>query len=86
MVILQTLQTGWITSPPIESIAESKCKTISPSVLKQVIKQVISRLGMQYDDQNITAIVWMALQALWRSKRCHTVWHALGTAWVDQLY
>lgn len=41
---------------------------IIESDLHQVIEQVIGRLGMHYDNQNITAIALMALQTLWRKK------------------
>lgn len=34
--------------------------------LEQVIRQVIGKIGMNYDDQNILEIALMALQAIWR--------------------
>lgn len=34
--------------------------------LEQVIRQVIGKIGMHYDDQNILEIALMALQAIWR--------------------
>jgi hypothetical protein len=39
---------------------------ILESDLRHVIKQVICRLGMHYDDQNVVAIALMVLQTLWR--------------------
>jgi hypothetical protein len=41
---------------------------IEEADLEKVIAAVIDRLGMHYDDQNIIAIAFLALQRLWRSR------------------
>lgn len=51
---------------------------ILESDLRNVIEQVIGRLGMHYDDQNIIAIALMVLQALWRPRNRHTIRACLG--------
>ena len=51
---------------------------IDESDLHHVIEQVISRLGMHYDNQNIVAIALMILQTIWRPKRKHTFRACLG--------
>jgi hypothetical protein len=51
---------------------------IIESDLRHVIKHVISRLGMHYDDQNIVAIALMILQKLWRPKSKRTYQACLG--------
>ncbi len=51
---------------------------IIESDLRHVIEQVISRLGMHYDNQNIIAIALMVLQTLWQPKGKHTIQACLG--------
>jgi len=51
---------------------------ILESDLQDVIEQVIGRLGMHYDDQNIMDIALMVVQALWRPKNNHMLRACLG--------
>ena len=51
---------------------------IIESDLNHVIEQVIGRLGMHYDDQNIIAIALMVLQTLWRPNSKHTIQACMG--------
>lgn len=51
---------------------------ILESDLRHVIEQVTGSLGMRYDDQNVTAIAFMALQALWRPPSKNTSRACLG--------
>jgi len=51
---------------------------IIESDLRHVIEQVISRLGMHYDNQNIVAIALMILQTIWRRKSKHAFRACLG--------
>jgi len=51
---------------------------ILESDLNNVIEQVIGRLGMHYDDQNIMAIALMVVQALWQKKNNRTLRACLG--------
>jgi len=51
---------------------------IIESDLRHVVEQVISRLGMHYDNQNIVAIALMILQTIWRPKSKHTFRACLG--------
>jgi len=51
---------------------------IIESDLNHVIEQVIDRLGMHYDDQNIKAIALMILQTLWRPNIKHTIQACMG--------
>ena len=46
--------------------------------LHHVIEQVTGSLGMRYDDQNITALALMVLQALWRPRSNHASRACLG--------
>ncbi len=46
--------------------------------LEKVIENVVGRLGMHYDDQNIIAIASMALRRLWPSRSKHTFRTCLG--------
>ncbi len=51
---------------------------IEAADLEQVIENVINRLGMHYDDQNIIAIALLGIQALWRSKNRYALKSCLG--------
>jgi hypothetical protein len=51
---------------------------IAAADLEKVIAAVIDRLGMHYDDQNIIAIAFLALQTLWRSRSRTAVKACLG--------
>jgi hypothetical protein len=51
---------------------------ILESDLREVVEQVMGRLGMHYDDQNIVAIAWMVLQTIWRPKSRRTFRACLG--------
>jgi len=73
---------GVIASPLIKykdyNIRICRPYGIIESDLHHVIEQVISRLGMHYDDQNIVAIALMILQTIWRPKSKHTFKACLG--------
>ena len=46
--------------------------------VNQVLEQLISKLGMHYDDQNIIAIAMMALHSVWRPRSSQTIRACLG--------
>lgn len=73
---------GVIASPLIKyqhyNIRICRPYGIIESDLRHVIDQVIGKLGMRYDNQNIVAIAWMVLQTIWRPKSKHAFRACLG--------
>lgn len=72
-----------VIATPLEKYTNYNIRLCRPhgildSDLQKVLEQVTGSLGMHYDNQNITAIALMILQALWRPINKRTIRACLG--------
>ncbi len=82
-MLIEAFSGDGVIATPLIKYKEHNIRVCRPygileSDLYHVIEQVISKLGMHSDDQNITAIALIILQTILRPKSRHTIQACLG--------
>ena len=82
-LLIEAFSSQGVITSPLSKYKDDNIRLCRPygileADLNLVIEQLIGRLGMRYDDQNIIDIALMVLQALWRTKSKQTIRACLG--------
>jgi len=82
-MLIEAFSSEGVIASPLNKYKDYNIRICRPygiieSDLHHVIEQVIGRLGMHYDNQNIVDIALMVLQTIWRPNRKHAFRACLG--------